>query len=498
MSYNKEIEFLKEKLNNEEVTITSYNNRDKTESEQEHAAMTHIYACKENLFVIELNNKSYEIMVSENSLIEHYAAMEDEWVEKKEKTKHNFSIKIKDIKQDNIVEYEKDLVAKENNIPADLMLFVKSLRDKAISEKIGVNYLGHCKDEYEEDFLIERFNSEDTTGEYTEEEIAFEELKKSLSEEDLKIISKMEKEIRLREKGKISDEEIKEFDYIKELKGDLEEYKNKINNFCLREEVIISNFKELTSSGDFSSEKYEEIEKQMFIITEKERLENEYNLAMENLNNNQVKSVCEVFELMKRKSELERYSLKSINLINKIKTETEEENKLLEENKLELEKADKDLYDAYEKLNNDNITEEKIEEISRKYNVLEKEAKVGELNTLVDDSVNNIGSNTDYINEEQKKLQGYQEELSELKETKQNINKIIEEATRATRFEYNFNNVMLNTMPYFFISAFEEELENKNLDISVLNKLSDTIMKSDNPNKMLSHLSKLSKEDRSS
>lgn len=136
-------------LNKNSIKIISYNYEESNGFSQETAVESIRSKYKEHKFVIEVENKNYEILFENKHSISNYAAMEDVFVNTTDVITDKDILNIKRINLDDTYDFEQ-LLSIENNrlnnnhqIDNQMTNFINKLIESANSLGIGLNYRAH-------------------------------------------------------------------------------------------------------------------------------------------------------------------------------------------------------------------------------------------------------------------------------------------------------------------------------------------------------------------
>lgn len=136
-------------LNKNSIKIISYNYEESNGFSQETAVKSHRGEYKEHKFVIEVENKHYEILFENKYRTSNYAAREDVFVNTTEVITDKDILNIKRINLDKIYDFEQ-LLSIENNrlnnnhqIDNQMENFINKLIESANSLGIGLDYTKH-------------------------------------------------------------------------------------------------------------------------------------------------------------------------------------------------------------------------------------------------------------------------------------------------------------------------------------------------------------------
>lgn len=172
------------KINNP-IKIKSYNYEESKGFSQETAVDTSTGIYKEHKFIIEINDTNYSLEFENATIINKYAAMEDEWVEI-ENTSNKNKLTIKEIKGQNLHRGIPETIFYIENISEDIKYFKDLLIKTAKEIGVGCDYNDHMNTE--DDFARIFPDTESHKFFYTSSEDLFiEDNEKSFFEDFIKI-----------------------------------------------------------------------------------------------------------------------------------------------------------------------------------------------------------------------------------------------------------------------------------------------------------------------
>ncbi len=136
-------------LNKNSIKIISYNYEESNGFSQETAVKSNRSEYKKHKFVIEIENKHYEILFENQHRTSNYAAMEDVFVNTTDVITDKYILNIKRINLDKIYDFEQLLTIENNRLNNNLQIdnqmenFINKLIESANFLGIGLDYTKH-------------------------------------------------------------------------------------------------------------------------------------------------------------------------------------------------------------------------------------------------------------------------------------------------------------------------------------------------------------------
>jgi hypothetical protein len=505
MSYKKEIIFLTG--NNFDINVTSYNYQESNGYSPEHAALTILSENKKDKFIIEFNKDKYEVLIKDYKSIEHYQAQEDTFIDQKTVKDHKNTITIRNLETNVSENYSDDLLNNAIEVPQGIRKFVEAIKQLAIKNNIEAEYSGHWNEE--DDYGKVYSNRGGHTIEDREQD--------DFERQSNPINDYCESNAYQFKFNPISDDEIKEFDQYVELKNELS--KNKKITAFKNEKQLSEEMKNLTGEGDFTSDKYCKIEKQLFAFIEVERIEKELNDFIKEINYRS----DDIISLGLLENQFEDYldgvgngSFKEFTeFLEGVDKHAQTSNEEIEEMEFVVEKLKKEIIELTNKIEKEEILRNEIidleEELSQLEIILSEEENIEEdVNTLKssikegslslkekknqikmeyseDQEVDMLELNNHLSNAE-KILKNYKNEKLDT-----NINEKLNEKaildSKIDRFNYHNNALESKILPIIF---FENKSIFGELNELTLKDIGSVLVNSDDPDKLLMKLSLLS------